>query len=294
MFESLRRQNIVGAAIASPLDESGGVDTVRLVHHATSLMQAGVTSVALFGTTGEGSAFDHATRLAVVEASVAAGVTPGALGMGTFEQSSSACAMHIRDAFSAGVQYALLCPPFYFKGVSDEGLYRWFAQVIDGVGATPGEFVLYHIPQLTQVPLSDALIARLLANYPERILGLKDSAGDWDASRTLIERFPDTSVLVGYEGHIAAGMQAGARGSICALANVMPEALAALIQTATQDERVCELIRVAGETFLIGAVKALLAKRYDDSAWEQVSAPLDALPESARARVLQCWSTLRH
>ncbi len=292
MNESIRGRKIVGAAIATPLDDSGDINTPSLVTHARHLLSRGATSIAIFGTTGEGSAFDSASRLRAIESMAKAGIVRASLGTGAFEQSSRSAAVYLNEAFALGCGYALLTPPFYFKDPSDEGLYRWFADVLELTGDSDGEFVLYHIPQVSMVPLSSNLIRRLADSYPQKIVAVKDSAGDIERSFALLDDCPDISVLIGHEGQVAAGVRAGAMGSICALANVVPEAMAVIIETGNDDPRVAELIEFAASKFLIGAVKALIAADSGDDRWNEVAPPLDALDEADRRAVVDCYRRL--
>jgi len=274
---SQTKERVVGAAITTPISLEGTVEVETLALHALDLLKRGATHIALFGTTGEGSAFGAAERTGVIDGLVSAGVPPSAMGVGIFESAVDEASARARDAFDRGLSFGLICPPLYFKDVTDDGLFSWFEAVVDALGDAPGELVLYHIPQVTQVPISVGLIRRLHERWPERFTSVKDSAGDWPATRELIHACPDVRVLVGHEGQIADGINEGAVGSICALANVVPEAMAGIITTGQQDERVVALIDAAVEHFLIGAVKALVALDRNEPVWNTIAAPLGSL-----------------
>jgi 4-hydroxy-tetrahydrodipicolinate synthase len=189
----------------------------------------------------------------------------------------------------------LLSPPFYFKDVDDEGLYRWFSQVFETIGREARNVILYHIPSVTQIALSINLINRLKAAFPALVTGVKDSGSDWAYTRKLLLDAPgDLLVLIGNERHLADGIQRGAHGAISGLANLCPGVLLKTLETGVRDSRIDDLATEILKFPFAAAVKALLAHRQGDSTWLNVRPPLRALsPADASRLTAACGRILR-
>jgi len=195
----MARHRIAGtwAAVATPLTAAGGLDAQALGRFAGELVLRGCDGVALFGTTGEGPAFSVAERAAGLEAVLAAGVPADRMIVGIGCTALADTEALARHALSRGVVRLMMLPPFFFKGVGAEGVFTAFARTIDRLGDDRMRMVLYHIPQATAVAMPHPVIARLAAAYPEVVVAIKDSTGDWDHTVGLIDAFPTLSVLVG-------------------------------------------------------------------------------------------------
>ena len=167
-----------------------------------------------------------------------------------------------------------MAPPFYFKGVSDEGLYDWFARVGQKVAHRPVGVILYHIPSVTQVSLTVDLVGRLKVAYPELVMGVKDSGGDWAFTEALLTTHAELAILVGDERHLAAGVRLGAKGAISGLANVCPAAVLPLVEHGKNDYRTDDLVHEVLKYSVTPAVKALIARCRNDAAWFNVRPPL--------------------
>jgi 4-hydroxy-tetrahydrodipicolinate synthase len=176
-----------------------------------------------------------------------------------------------------------MLPPFYYKGVSEEGLYRYFSEVVQRVGDTRLKIYLYHIPPVAMVGLTVGLVERLLKSYPNVIAGMKDSSGDWNNTRLYLDAFAKTGfdVFVGSESFLLANMRNGGAGTISATANVNPAAIYKLYagwNNADADEQQAKLsvIRDAfGKKYaLISALKQGIAIYANDPAWAKVRPPL--------------------
>ena len=161
----------LGCALITPFAADGSVDRGRLVAHARQVLGEGCASVTLFGTTGEGASLGLASRAAAIDAMVAAGFDfPRQVLAGVAAASIEDAVAQADQLTDAGGRGLLLAPPFYFKGPGDEGLYRWFSTVLERARA-PREVILYHIPSVTDVPLSSTLIGRLARAFPGVIAG---------------------------------------------------------------------------------------------------------------------------
>ena len=276
----------LNCALSTPFSERGTIDIPRLVAHAQWVLANGCDGLTLFGTTGEGASIGVPGRYQMLAALAGAGID---LRSKVVAGVSAASAHEVIDQAKAGydmnVRGLLLAPPFYFTGVSDEGLFRFFAGVFEKLGPAARDVLLYHIPGMTGVPLSIELTARLAKAFPGVILGIKDSAGDGDMTDRRLKELPGLQVLVGDERQLARAVRNGGAGSICGLANVAPDLLGALANDGKEDIRVNRMVdAILGYSFM-PAIKALIADRLGDPAWRVMRAPLEALGE-AEARTL--------
>ncbi|HEX3632349.1 MAG TPA: dihydrodipicolinate synthase family protein [Casimicrobiaceae bacterium] len=279
-------------ATLSPLDAAGGLDSGRLAMHARRLFASGVDGIAPFGTTGEGQSFSVAERRAGLDALLAAGIAPQRILAATGCAALPDAIELTRHAISAGCAGALVLPPFFFKDVSDEGIYAAYAQLIDGVGDNRLRVYLYHIPQVSGVGLSVATVSRLAAAYPAIVAGVKDSAGSFENSRALVAALPGLSIFVGHEPHLPALRKLGGAGTICGIANLYPHLMRRLYDHSLDSNPGAELPLI--EAFIaalmrfpiFGALKSLQAELSGDAGWRGLRAPLLPLSD-ADARALK-------
>ena len=281
-------------ATLTPLDASGGVDHGMMVTHAKSLLSRGVDGVAPFGTTGEGQSFSLAERRAGVDALLAAGIPREKVVAATGCAALPETIALTRHGVESGCAACLVLPPFFWKDASDDGLFAWYAQVIEAVGDSRLRIYLYHIPQVSGTPLSVALIARLAAAFPGIIAGVKDSAGDWSNTQALLAAVPQLAILVGHEPHLPRLLRAGGAGTICGVANLFPDLVRALLLptvTPADEQRVVEFIEIAFRQPFLAGFKAILAEQTRNAAWQAVRAPLVPLAAESRRTLL---GALRH
>jgi 4-hydroxy-tetrahydrodipicolinate synthase len=279
-MESTRRFGL-SCALALPLKEDGLIDYRLLVAHARSCLDAGCSSVTVFGTTGEGASLSLTERAKMLGALLAFGIDPRTELIGGIASASIGDAIEqIRILTDNGCGRVLLAPPFYFKGVRDEGLYDWFASVLEEIADSFVGVILYHIPSVTQVPLSVDLIRRLRTAFPKIVIGVKDSGGDWSFTESLLRAHADLSILIGDERHLAAGVRLGAGGAISGLANLFPPVLLPLVEQGKDDSRVSDLVAAILKYPVTPAVKALLSHRFGNNRWLNVRPPLVRLSET--------------
>ena len=277
-------------ALLTPLDAQGGVDHARLVAHARGLLAEGVDGVAPFGTTGEGQSFSAAEREAGVDALLAAGVPGARLVAATGCAALPETIALTRHGVRSGCAACLVLPPFFWKDVADDGLYAWYARVIEAVGDPRLKIYLYHIPQVSGTPLSVDLIARLASAFPDVIAGVKDSAGDWANTQALLARVPRLAILAGHEPHLPRLMRAGGAGTICGVANIHPGLVRALLLPgagAAEEARVQAFIDIAFRQPFLPGFKAMIAQRNRDPGWLAVRPPLLPLPDAVRLTLLE-------
>jgi len=194
-----------------------------------------------------------------------------------------------RHGVRAGCAACLVLPPFFWKDATDEGLFAWYAQVIEAVGDPRLRIYLYHIPQVSGTPLSVDLIARLAAAFPGVIAGVKDSAGNWANTEGLLARVPQLAILVGHEPHLPRLLRGGGAGTICGVANVFPALVRALFSpdvTPADEQRIVTFIEIAFRQPFLAGFKAVLAEQTRNAAWRAVRAPLLPLPVDSRRSLL--------
>lgn len=266
---------------------TGAVDHARIPAHLRWLESCGVDGVVVCGTTGEAQSLGLDERQALIDTVLAergrlrvvAGTGCAALP----ETIALTC-----YALERGAEAALVLPPFYFKGVTDAGLLLFYRAVCEALPAG-GQIMLYHIPPMSHIPLSPALVADLLASHPGAVCGLKDSGGDPEYTAALVARFPQLQVYSGGAGLLARALADGAAGGIFALANVFPRELRAVIDAHAAgadprpaQQRVAALNDAVKPSPVIPALKALLP-RLADLPLSAVRAPLVDLAEAEAA-----------
>jgi 4-hydroxy-tetrahydrodipicolinate synthase len=276
------------AAVLTPMDEDLTPDHKAFTAHCHRLLAAGCHSLAVFGTTGEGTSLSTDERLAALEALVENGVPGEALLPGTGSCALTDTVRLSRAALEAGASGVLVLPPFYYKDTGDNGLFRFFAEVVERVGDDRLRLYLYHIPQMTGIDLGLPLISRLIDAYPEVIVGTKDSSGDRERITTLCSEFPGFSVLAGTEKLLLDTLRSGGDGCISATVNVTSR-LARRVHDAHAAGREDEAealqkrltaLRASIEAYpVIPALKRLMAELTGDETWRNLRPPLSGLDE---------------
>jgi 4-hydroxy-tetrahydrodipicolinate synthase len=274
----------VNCAAATPVTTEGKPDLPLFAAHCRALLDEGCHGLAILGTTGEANSFGVTDRMTLVEAALAAGIRGDQLLPGTSACNVAETVALTRHAVQNGVRGCVLLPPFYYKGVADEGLFRFYARVIEGVADTRLRVVLYHIPQMTQVPIGHDLIERLLAEFPGIVTGIKDSAGDIANMQAMVTRFPGFCVLAGADPLLLPLLRMGGAGCITATSNLRADALRTVFDhwsdPARADEVQAAQDRINAWRTLSNAyvqlptVKAMIARRRGDMGWLNLQPPL--------------------
>ena len=282
----------VFSPVLTPFEADRSPSARRFVRHCRWLVDQGV-GLSIFGTNSEANSLAVDERQALLDLLVAEGLPASRMMPGTALCNVPETVRLSRHAVASGCAGVLMLPPFYYKGVSDDGLFRFFADVIEGVGDPRLRVYLYHIPPVTQVPLGLDLIGRLIDRYGHAIAGIKDSSGDWNNTRALLERFqgPHFSVFAGSETFLLQTMRAGGAGCITATGNVNPGAIQRLHRTwnddaAAADARQAALDRtraIFASRPIIAAMKRTLADRSGDRGWRTVRPPLVELDDEQAA-----------
>jgi 4-hydroxy-tetrahydrodipicolinate synthase len=281
------------APVLTPFDADLSPDPERFVRLCRSLLEEGLSGLAPFGTTSEGNSLSVDERERLLDALLEAGIPPGRLLPGTGCTALPDTVRLSRKAARAGCAGVLMLPPFYYKGVSEEGLFRSFARAIDGAGEPALRVYLYHIPQVSQVGIPPRVIERLLAAYPGVVVGIKDSSGDAANARAMVRAFPGFEVFVGSEKLLTPHLRDGGSGCITATANVNAAAIArAFRERSDERQREIDAVRSLFEGFpLIAALKEALALRTGDAGWRAIRPPLLELSAEDRRRLQQALKT---
>jgi 4-hydroxy-tetrahydrodipicolinate synthase len=225
------------APVVTPFKPDLSPDPERLIGHCKWLISQ-KCGLAVFGTNSEANSMSAEERMTLLDALVAAGVDPARMMPGTGCCSISETVELTAHAVKHGCAGVLMLPPFYYKNISEEGLYRYFSEVVQRVGDPRLKIYLYHIPPVAVVGITPKLVERLLQAYPTAIAGMKDSSGDWNNTKTFLDAFAETArpaptaraastfdVFVGSESFLLANMRNGGVGTISATANVNPAAI---------------------------------------------------------------------
>jgi 4-hydroxy-tetrahydrodipicolinate synthase len=302
------------APVVTPFGGDLSPDRERFIAHCKWLLSQNC-GLAVFGTNSEANSLSMEERSMLLDELVAAGVDPSRMMPGTGCCSIMETVKLTKQAVGNGCAGVLMLPPFYYKDVSEEGLYRYFSEVVQRVGDARLKIYLYHIPPVAMVGITTGLVERLLAAYPNAIAGMKDSSGDWNNTKTFLDAFAKSGfdVFVGSETFLLSGMRNGGVGTISATANVNPAAIDALYQrcsgvrrgerrsnrkalaaasasTSPDLEDQQARLNVVREVFssrkfpsMIAALKQAIAIYADDPAWRTVRPPLVELtPDQAK------------
>ena len=279
--------------LLTPFNDDMTVATDLYVAHAQRVLDQGCAGLVPFGTTGEALSVGIDERIAAVRALVDAGIDPAKMIPGTGLSNVTDSARLSRACLDMGCAGVMTLPPFYYKGVSAEGLYRHFVQLLEAIGADARIF-LYHIPPIAVVGIPVTLAARLHAEFPQQVVGIKDSSGEWDNTRALLG-IDGLIVYPGSELPLVEALELGAPGCISATANLNGGAIARLIAAYFEGdaERVRELqqdvkrFRLRLQDYApIPAQKCLLALTTGDERWANVRPPLVGMPEEQGRELL--------
>src|SRR5450631_178078 len=283
----------------TPFSADLAVDRGRFLAHCTWLLEQGANGVAVFGTTSEANSLSNSERMQLLDHLIDHDVRADVLMPGT-----GCCALPdtvalTRHAMEHGAFGVLLLPPFYYKNVSDDGVFASIAEVVQRVADSRLRIYLYHIPPMAGVGFSLPVIERLLKAFPGVVVGIKDSSGDWKNTEALLKTFPDFEVFPGSETYLLDALRMGGAGCISATANVNVATTRQLIDgwtSPTADARQAQLtaVRAAIQKYpLVSANKAILAQAWADPGWNAVRPPLCSLSTEATIAMLRTLEALQ-
>jgi 4-hydroxy-tetrahydrodipicolinate synthase len=271
------------AATITPLEPDATPDVERLVRHCTWLLAHGCDGINLLGTTGEAVSFSLEQRIAVMRAVAGAGLPVERFIVGTGAAAFADSVSLTREAFALGYRAPLVIPPFYFKNLEHEGIFRYYARLIETIAEPELRLYLYHFPQMSGVAFDHELIGRLTRAFPQTVVGIKDSSGDLGYARSVVDAFPQLAVFPSSETALAGGGVAGFSGCISATVNVTAPIAARVWRTSgtsetsvpSPDETALHAIRSAMTVLpLVAAVKHVVASLFGDPHLARVAPPL--------------------
>jgi 4-hydroxy-tetrahydrodipicolinate synthase len=278
--------------VLTPFTRSGEPDTGRFVGFCRFLLDQGADGLAIFGTTSEANSMSAGERMGLLDRLIDSGVPAARLMPGTGACSVTEAATLIHHAVGHGCGGVLMLPPFYYKGMNDDGLFAFFASVIDRVGSNALRMYLYHIPPQTVLGLSLDLVGRLIEAYPQTVAGLKDSSGDWNNTVALLDRFPGFTIFPGSEVFLLDGLRKGAAGCITATGNVNVPGIRKVYENwrTPQADALQAEITTARQTIqaypMVPALKRIVAHFHNDPDWAAVRPPMVPLDEAQSKALL--------
>jgi 4-hydroxy-tetrahydrodipicolinate synthase len=278
--------------VLTPFTRSGEPDAGRFIAFCRWLLDQGAGGLSIFGTTSEANSMSAGERMELLDRLVAAGIPAARLMPGAGACSMTEAATLIRHAVGHGVGGVLMLPPFYYKGLGDDGIFAFMSGVIDRVGSRALRMFLYHIPPMAVVGFSLDLVGRLIRAYPDTVVGLKDSSGDWNNTVALLERFPGFAVFPGSEVFLLDGLRKGAVGCITASGNVNVPGIRKVYENwRTQEADALQaeitLVRKTIQAYpMVPALKRIVAHFHNDPDWAAVRPPMVRLTEAQSAALI--------
>ena len=279
--------------VVTPFNRDLSPDPERLIAHCKWLLTQNC-GLAVFGTNSEANSLSVNERIALLDALLAADVDPARMMPGTGCCALTDTVRLTEHAVKAGCAGVLMLPPFYYKDVSEDGLYRTFSEVIERVGDSRLRVYLYHIPPVAVVGIKPGLVERLMKQYPTAIAGMKDSSGDWNNTKMMLDAFAKSGfdVFAGSESFLLANMKNGGAGCISATANVNPAAIDKLYNewrgsNAEAQQQALDVVRkTVGQYVMIPALKAVVAHYTNEPEWATVRPPLTELTAAQAKNVI--------
>lgn len=283
----------VFAPVLTPFHADLSPDVERWVDFSKQLLDDGCDGLCPFGTTSEANSLGIDERISMLDQLVDAGVPADVLMPGTGTCAIPDTVRLTRHAVELGCGGVLMLPPFYYKGMSDDGIFAAIAEVIERVGDARLRIYLYHIPPQAVVGYSLPLIERLIKEYPEAVVGIKDSSGDWDHLQSLLTTFPGWGIFTGSERFLLETLRQGGAGSINAVANVIAPLEHKLYEQWQSDaasalqDAVSQMRPVFEGAPPIPALKAIVAHLRNDPAWRQLRPPFVGIDEALAATIVE-------
>lgn len=290
----------VYAPVLTPFDKHLAPDADRFIAHCQWLVKHGA-GLAIFGTNSEAASLSTGERIALTDQLLEAGVPAASLMPGTGACSLTDAVTLTRHAVDNSAPGVLVVPPFFFKNLSDDGLFAYYSEIIERVASDKLAIYLYHIPQFSHAPITLGLIERLLTRYPKTVLGAKDSSGDWSNSKAMIDHYAKDgfAVFPASESLLSKAMAIGGAGCISATVNMNPAGINALFEgwNSPQAEALQASADVIRKIFqaapMIPAMKRVLAEFSADESWAAVRPPLCALDDASAAAVMSALHDTR-
>ncbi len=266
----------VYAASLTPLNADLTCDYDTYADHCKDLIAQGCSGVVLFGTMGEGSSFSVAERQEGIQAIVDRGVDPNKIIVSVGCPSIEDTVKLTQTALFAKCAAVLMMPPYFFKNVSDAGIISFYREVIQKVNNPDLKIFLYHIPQFSGVRISLDVIRKLHGEFPNTVIGMKESEGNFELVQAILKEFPHFQLLVGNETMIADAVSLGAAGGVSGIANICPQLICSLYKGKERQSEIEAFMKILGSHHFIPATKSVLEQKKGAS-WSLLRPPLAPL-----------------
>jgi 4-hydroxy-tetrahydrodipicolinate synthase len=274
--------------VLTPFTPAGEPDAGRFVAFCRWLLDEGADGLAIFGTTSEANSMSAGERMALLDRLIASGIPAAKLMPGTGACSITEASMLIKHAVGHGCGGVLMLPPFYYKGMTEQGVFDFISAVIDKVGSPALKMYLYHIPPQTMIPFGVELVGRLIKAYPGTVVGLKDSSGDWSNTKALCDAYAAEgfAIFPGSEVFLLDGLRAGGVGCITASGNVNVPGIRKVYENwktpqADQLQADITLVRMTIQKYpMVPALKRIVAHFHGDAEWANVRPPMERLSDA--------------
>jgi 4-hydroxy-tetrahydrodipicolinate synthase len=281
--------------ILTPFNDDQSIAYDLYVEHAQWLLAEGIHFISPFGTTGEALSVTVEERMGAVEALIEGGIDPAVLMPGTGLCNLEDTVALTSHAVERGCQAVMTLPPFFYTNASDDGLFTYFSRLVEQVDSPALKVCMYHIPPMAGIGFTPSLARRLAETYPDVFIAYKDSSGNFDNTRAVIEAAPGVAVFPGSEHFLKDGIEIGGMGCISATCNVNPAGIRHVYDVAT-GAKSDDLESINGEMVKfrktiekygpIPAMKAMLAEKRADARWCNVRPPILPLPAENTRKLL--------
>lgn len=284
--------NGVFAATLVPMQADLSCDDEELARHCHDLMARGCCGIALFGTTGEGASFSVEERKQVLKNLIASGINPQRLILGICCTAILDAVHLVQAALEANCLAILVVPPFFYKNISDEGVIGFYREIIQRTCNPSLRIILYHIPQFSGVPFNLSIIKALREEFPDTIIGMKDSEGNIPLIKDILANCPGFKVFAGREYLLSEAVQLGAVGGISGMANVFPELLCSLYEygrdqkNPNRNSDIKHILEVMQKYPIFPALKSIVEHKNGEK-WRTLRPPLIPLTHQQKQALLK-------
>jgi 4-hydroxy-tetrahydrodipicolinate synthase len=268
----------------TPINEKFSINLDLYLSHCQFLLRQNMDGLAIFGTTGEANAFNVDEKISALEFLIDSNIKPNLLMPGTGQCSITDTLKLTKKCSNLKVRAVLVLPPFYYKGVSDEGIINYYKNIIERVGDHDLHYILYHIPQVSGVSITFNIIEKLIQLFPKNVIGMKDSSGDIDNMLKITKLFNGFSLFCGHDSLALKVVKHGGAGAITATSNISGRLLSFIINNYKDESLIPnfldfqllqEKIRKTLTTHEpISALKALMSVVDKNKEWNRVNPPL--------------------
>ena len=281
----MKKENLQGvfSPVITPFNRDFTVDHKKLTNQCEWLISQEV-GLAIFGTNSEANSLSVDEKIFLLDKVIDYGIDPGKLMPGTGCCSMTDTINLTKHAVKVGCAGVLMLPPFYYKAVDDDGLFKYFSNIIESVNDERLRIYLYHIPPIAMVGISLKLIEALLKKFPNTIAGIKDSSGDWNNTQQMLnEKWDDFGIFAGSESFLLKTMQQGGAGCISATANINPRNIYNVYKNwqksnaSYMQEEIDRVRSIVQKYPLIPALKSIVSHFHEDSEWNILRPPLKEL-----------------